>query len=121
MGARSMKRRFWMSLFEEKISMPDMTVKDFCKMKNVTEKSYWYFHKVLSDEIEGKLYSVSDNSDRLPVFLEVNSNDLIDQEIKTDSLNSSAVVHLDDRISISVSEDISDAFLLRLLKAVSHV
>ena len=37
MGAKSLKRKYWMSLFEEKAALPDMAVKKFCEMKNVTD------------------------------------------------------------------------------------
>ena len=121
LGAQSMKRKFWMSLFEEKASMPDMTVKEFCKMKNVTEKSYWYFHKVLADEMEEKLYLSNNDLSELPAFLEVNAGDLIAYDKKDNNTNSSVTIHSVNGISVSISEDISDTFLLRLLKAVSHV
>ncbi len=121
MGAQSMKRKFWMSLFEEKASMPYTTVKEFCKMKNVTEKSYWYFHKVLADEMEEKLYLSNNDLSELPAFLEVNAGDLIAYDKKDNNTNSSVTIHSVNGISVSISEDISDTFLLRLLKAVSHV
>ena len=38
--AQSMKRRLWVSLFEEKESIPDMSIKEFCATRNVSEKSY---------------------------------------------------------------------------------
>ena len=121
MGAQSMKRKLWMSLFEEKASMPYTTVKEFCKMKNVTEKSYWYFHKVLADKLEEKLYPANNDQSELPTFLEVNGSDLIAYDKKDNNTNSSVTIHSVNGISVSISEDISDTFLLRLLKAVSHV
>ena len=121
MGAQSMKRKLWMSLFAEKATLPDMTVKQFCEMKNVTEKSYWYFHKILADQMEEKLYPANSKQSDLPVFLEVNSDDLIAYDKKSDNNSASVIIHSLNGVSVSVNEDISDSFLLRILKAVSQV
>ena len=122
MGAQSMKRRFWASLFQEKESLPDMSVREFCAMKNVSEKSYWYFHKVLSDKMEAEYYGSNDSCDNLPMFLEVKPESLSVKTGEKKSLHPCASIVSDDkRIRIEINEDISDEFLLKILKAVSHV
>lgn len=113
-----MKRRFWLSLFEEKAQLPDMTVREFCLSRNVTEKSYWYFHKKLADEMEDKL----DQSDNLPVFFEVRKEDLSCEDTG-DLFNSgkqSAELYCRNA-RVNVSDDISDEFLLRIMRALNNV
>ena len=119
MGAQSIKRRFWMSLFEEKAQLPDMKVKEFCQSRNVTEKSYWYFHKRLSDEMEEKLY----DKENLPAFLELKSEDLLSNSINGVQGNTGTVEirSLNKAISISINENISDQFLLRIMRALNNV
>ncbi|MBR3251956.1 MAG: hypothetical protein IKF80_09640 [Erysipelotrichaceae bacterium] len=96
-----------------------MTVKQFCQSRNVTEKSYWYFHKKLADEME-EAFSVKEN---LPSFLEVRSEDLPSSSINTvgDRKGSAEIRSIDKSISISMSENISDQFLLRIMRALSNV
>jgi len=116
MGAQSIKRRFWMSLFEEKAQLPDMTVKEFCQSRNVTEKSYWYFHKRLSDEMEEKLY----DKENLPAFLELKSEDLLN--VNTDKDQESVEISSHNRnINIRINHTISDEFLLRIMRALNNV
>ena len=72
-----MKRRFWKQQFIEKASIPDMTVRDFCRLKNVTEKSYWYFHKKLADELEDDLFKHNSSLSSLCAVKESGNNSVI--------------------------------------------
>ncbi|MBQ6217773.1 MAG: hypothetical protein IJK53_10365 [Erysipelotrichaceae bacterium] len=114
MDVQSMKRKYWMSLFEEKANLKDISVRRFCEMKGVGEKSYWYFHKALADEMEEKPYPVQSASSDLPTFLEVSDSELFTHDKKAGIQSSYAVIHSGNGIFVSISEDISDTFLLRL-------
>lgn len=120
MGAQSIKQRFWMSLFEEKAQLQGVTVKQFCDSKNVSERSYWYFHKKLADEME-EAFSAKDT---LPSFLELRKEDLINNTVNNIQNSSNGPVEIrsiDKSISISINEDISDQFLLRIMRALNNV
>ena len=100
MGTQSIKRRFWMSLFEEKAQLPDMSVRQFCKEKNVTEKSYWYFHKVLADEMEEMLFQ----KDKQPCFLELRSENLLTVSKDSDHQETVEISSLNCSISIRIRD-----------------
>lgn len=117
MGAQSIKRRFWMSLFIEKAKFPDMTVKQFCNQKNVTEKSYWYFHKALADELEKAL----SRKDDLPGFLELRSENLLTVSEDSDQQEMVEISSLNRNINIRIGNNISDEFLIRIMRALDNV
>jgi len=117
MGAQSIKRRFWMSLFEEKAQLPDMTVKEFCQSRNVTEKSYWYFHKKLADEVEEAL----SRKDSLPAFLELRSEDLLSGSKDNDCQDTVEISSRSRNINVRIDRNISDDFLIRIMRALDNV
>ena len=117
MGAQSIKRKFWMSLFEEKTKLPEMTVKEFCLSRNVTEKSYWYFHKKLADEMEEELCQ----KDNLPAFLELKSENLLSDSKDSNHQESVEISSNNRNINIRIDRSISDEFLLRIMRALNNV
>ena len=106
----------WLYL-NKKANLPDMTVREFCLSKNVTQRSYWYFHKKLADEMEEMLST--DN--QLPAFLEVRSKDLYIENSNDSSISKDSVELTSRNITIRLNECISDSFLERIMRALNNV
>ena len=103
-----------------------MTVADWCARYNVSEKSYWYYHKLLGDDLA---LSFSDEISETLVPMPtreapaaVSEFSLLEKPAVTGSAEVSSSIRLQaGNISIEIPEDISDDFLIRIMKAVSHV
>ena len=112
--ARSARQRTWMSLLEEKAKLPDMTVKEFCNRKDLSESSYWYYHRKLCVRSDKIHYETEAERNGPSVdFIEI-SDELISE-------NKSCFIQINDRTRIQLNESMSDEFLYRILKAATNV
>ena len=127
--AREVKRAWWAKALmqsKKERSETGMTVADWCARYNVSEKSYWYYHKLLGDDLA---LSFSDEISETLVPMPtrgapaaVPEFSLLEKPTATGSAEVSSSIRLQaGNISIEIPEDISDDFLIRIMKAVSHV
>ena len=128
--SREVKRAWWAkALIQSKQEryQTGMTVAEWCEHYNVSEKSYWYYHKLLGDELAQLVseqekaeplvpMTVRNTCDNTPVFTELTAPKA---EITCEKKSTSAVICKSD-IRIEVSDSVTDEFLLRIIRAVSH-
>ncbi len=127
--AREVKRAWWAKALlqsKKERSETGMTVADWCARYNVSEKSYWYYHKLLGDDL-ARSFSDEMTETLVPMPSRgtpaaVPEFSLLERPAVTGSAEAPSSIRLHaGKISIEIPEDISDDFLIRIMKAVSHV
>jgi hypothetical protein len=99
-----------------------ITVKQWCDEHNVSAKRYWYYHKVLGDQIAQSINSSDTAAEQLPAiperavpqFVELKGSD------NTGALPGKVYVRI-GVMTIELDESISDSFLQRIMKAGANV
>ena len=110
------------------LQITGITVAEWCERNNVTEKSYWYYHKLLGDELAHTVseygsiekflpISSCDDSTGKPIFEELRQPG---QDSYPEKQKVSAVIHKNG-LKIEITDSITDELLIRIIKAVSHV
>lgn len=121
-----MKFQLWLQRFKERKDS-GLTVKEYCKKNNLSEKTYFYWHHkavmmayIQNDAVSVPAEEVVDQTGNnfQPEFVSVPLNH--SGMVRTSDRTSAAQIHIGDAV-IDISDDISDELLLRILKAVSHV
>lgn len=102
----SIKIQKWLSIFNE-AKNSGISQSQWAEQHGISKSTYWYWHKKIGDRLAADLVQSE------PVF-----HELIPPE--TCHSSSPAVIRKGD-FSIEISDDISDHFLKRILKAVSNV
>ena len=97
-----------------------ITVKQWCEENGISESSYWYYHKRLSDTLVETAFStetaetsVSHHGLSVPQFVQIPEKALNVTDGKATLRIGSMTVDLD--------ESISDSFLQRIMKAAANV
>ena len=127
--SRDVKRAWWAKALirsKQERFQNGMTVAEWCKQYKVSEKSYWYYHKLLGDELvrlaneqEEPLVPVAaqNTCDNMPVFTELT----IPKEDGADKSGSVPAVICKGDLRIEISDLITDELLIRIMEALSHV
>jgi len=128
--AREYKRAWWArALIQSKQDrlQTGITVAEWCEKNRVSIKSYWYYHKQLGDELailagstgleEPGVPAAAQNTCGGTVFAELADPGQIPECTR---MHAPAVICRGD-IRIEIPDSVSDEFLVRILKAVSHV
>ena len=117
--ATELKRRKWVELImecNEVRKTRDISVTEFCAEKGVSEKSYWYYHKKIGDQLAT---TISQNMEP------VHPNDIsfapLTRPEDNVCLPSCQAVIEKNGVRIIVDDTISDELLMRLMKAMSNV
>ena len=117
--ATELKRRKWVELImecNEVRKTRDISVTEFCTEKGVSEKSYWYYHKKIGDQLAT---TISQNMEP------VHPNDIsfapLTRPEDNVCLPSGQAVIEKNGVRIIVDDTISDELLMRLMKAMSNV
>ena len=117
--ATELKRRKWVELImecNEVRKTRDSSVTEFCAEKGVSEKSYWYYHKKIGDQLAT---TISQNMEP------VHPNDIsfapLTRPEDNVCLPSGQAVIEKNGVRIIVDDTISDELLMRLMKAMSNV
>ncbi len=117
--ATELKRRKWVELImecNEVRKTRDISVTEFCAEKGVSEKSYWYYHKKIGDQLAT---TISQNMEP------VHPNDIsfapLTRPEDNVCLPSGQAVIEKNGVRIIVDDNISDELLMRLMKAMSNV
>ena len=117
--ATELKRRKWVELImecNEVRKTRDISVTEFCAEKGVSEKSYWYYHKKIGDQLAT---TISQNMEP------VHPNDISFAPLTRPAANvclpSGQAVIEKNGVRIIVDDTISDELLMRLMKAMSNV
>ena len=94
-----------------------ITVSQWCREHNLSEKSYWYYHKKLGDALYevARTEGMVDTAPQIgtPTFVEVPQF-----PVTTGSGKASLRI---GSMTVEIDESISDSFLQRLMKAGSNV
>ena len=117
--ATELKRRKWVELImecNETRKTRDISVTEFCAEKGVSEKSYWYYHKKIGDQLAT---TISQNMGP------VHSNNISFAPLTSPASNicqapGQAVIEKNG-VRIIIDDNISDELLMRLMKAMSNV
>ncbi|MCH3961630.1 MAG: hypothetical protein LKE48_05845 [Solobacterium sp.] len=117
--ATELKRRKWVELImecNETRKARDISVTEFCTEKGVSEKSYWYYHKKIGDQLAT---TISKNMEP------VHPNEISFAPLESPAANVSpapgqAVIEKNG-VRIMIDDNISDELLMRLMKAMSNV
>jgi len=117
--ATELKRRKWVELImecNEVRKTRDISVTEFCAEKGVSEKSYWYYHKKIGDQLAT---TISQNMEP------VHPNDIsfapLTRPEDNVCLPSGQAVIEKNGVRIIIDDNISDELLMRLMKAMSNV
>ena len=124
---RDVKRAWWgKALIQSKKDRAEsgITVAEWCEQHHVSEKSYWYYHKMFGDELALAISTQEQPEEIIPapvldqtVFCELQEPT---QSVSDNTRSGGATICKGD-IRIEITDSISDEFLLRIMKAVSHV
>ena len=100
-----------------------LTVKQWCDEHDISVKRYWYYHKVLGDQLAQSIKESSGNSNvQLPAIPEKTMPTFV--ELKEPVITEGTAGKISVRIGamiIVLDESISDSFLQRILKAGANV
>ena len=114
----SIRRKNWIRIIQECHNRPShMTAKQWLKEHGISSKSYYYWQHKLRAEAAGQMEL------SLPVAMPA---DVTFAEVpmttasSTSAATNSALIKIGDA-EIEISEDISDEFLMRIVKVVRHV
>ena len=125
---RELKRAWWgKALIQSKKDRAEsgITVGEWCAQHNVSEKSYWYYHKMFGDELALAVSAQEQPDDLLPIPVPQDKAVFVELQEPIQSVsdknNSSSVAICKGDIRIEITDSVSDEFLLRIIKAVSHV
>lgn len=116
MGMQRVKQDFWIQTIRE-CKQSGQTVVQYCKDNNLSEKSYWYYHKKYGDVLEEAMKTEARELVYTPAcrFAELSAPVATPA---TPVIDSTAVLHKNG-IRVELNESISDDFLIRLLKVLS--
>ncbi|MBP3869230.1 MAG: hypothetical protein J6D38_08975 [Solobacterium sp.] len=94
-----------------------ITVSQWCREHNLSEKSYWYYHKKLGDT----LYEVARTEGMIDTAPQIDTPTFVEVP-QFPAANGSCKASLRiGSMTIEIDESISDYFLQRLMKAGSNV
>jgi hypothetical protein len=109
----AMRREKWKQIIQE-CNNSGMRKKDWLALNHVQEKAYYRWQKILRVETESEII-LSNSTDPVltqPSFVQLQPPSAISED--------KPVIIRTDELSIEVTEDISDSFLLRIIKAISN-
>ena len=126
----AMRREYWARTIKA-CNTSGMKKKDWLVENNVNEKSFYRWQKILRSEEGCKLIldgavqtAVSGTEQTLPVNLPKVEDKQAEFGVLAPPAESkpteSAAVLRSGRLEVEITEDISDSFLLRIIRAMSH-
>ncbi len=95
------------------------TVTQWCVNHGISEKSYWYYHKKLGDQLAEELFEQEHMG--TSVIPAVSFLPLEPPAAETVAIKDSGVILRCGNISVEVNEAISDTLLERLIKVMANV
>ena len=83
--ATELKRRKWVELImecNEVRKTRDISVTEFCAEKGVSEKSYWYYHKKIGDQLattisKNMAFGVDSQDEEMQIFARAEKNVIV--------------------------------------------
>ena len=118
--ARDIRRAKWAAIIakcKKETKELGITIPKWCEDNGISEKSYWYYHRIISSELIIKAMNegvISEQDLVTADFIEINQD-------FTNNRNKENVTLIIGNTRIVIDELVSDSFLIRLLKAASHV
>ena len=118
--ARDIRRAKWAAIIakcKKETKELGITIPKWCEDNGISEKSYWYYHRIISSELIIKAMNegiITDEDLQTADFIEINQD-------FTNNRNKENVTLIIGNTRIVIDELVSDSFLIRLLKAASHV
>lgn len=115
----SIRRQNWIRIIQECHNRPShMTARQWMKENGISEKSYYYWQRKLRAEAAEQMEL------SLPIAQPTQEVTFMEVPMTTKSTNpiatNTTIIKVGDA-EIEISEDISDEFLIRIVKAVRHV
>ena len=109
---QSMRREYWKSIIAECCSS-GMKKKDWMELNHISHKSFYYWQKKLRIEAGTDLILANNNEQGIPApFVQV----ALPDESHEDK---NAIIH-GKQVDIEIAENISDEFLMRIIRAASN-
>ena len=109
---QSMRREYWKSIITECCSS-GMKKKDWMELNHISHKSFYYWQKKLRIEAGTDLILANNNEQGIPdPFVQV----ALPDESHEDK---NAIIH-GKQVDIEIAENISDGFLMRIIRAASN-
>jgi phosphorylcholine metabolism protein LicD len=99
-----------------------ITVKQWCEEHGLKEKSYWYYHKKLSDALVDIAQYEGTINQAVPVsgITDVQFMELPIEQTDNHGGKNTATMTI-GRMTVTIDESISDSFLQRIMKAGANV
>lgn len=99
-----------------------ITVKQWCEEHGLKEKSYWYYHKKLSDALVDIAQYEGTINQAVPVsgITDVQFMELPIEHTDNHGGKNTATMTI-GRMTVTIDESISDSFLQRIMKAGANV
>ena len=99
-----------------------ITVKQWCEEHGLKEKSYWYYHKKLSDALVDIAQYEETINQAVPVsgITDVQFMELPIERADNHGGKNTATMTI-GRMTVTIDESISDSFLQRIMKAGANV
>ena len=99
-----------------------ITVKQWCEEHGLKEKSYWYYHKKLSDALVDIAQYEGTINQAVPVsgITDVQFMELPIERADNHGGKNTATMTI-GRMTVTIDESISDSFLQRIMKAGANV
>ena len=99
-----------------------ITVKQWCEEHGLKEKSYWYYHKKLSDALVDIAQYEGTINQAVPVsgITDVQFMELPIEHTDNHGGKNTATMTI-GRMTVTIDESISDSFLQRIVKAGANV
>lgn len=115
----SIRRQNWIRIIQECHNRPShMTAKQWMKENGISEKSYYYWQRKFRAEAADQMELSFPIAQPTPeaTFMEIPMT----TQSTTPTATNTAIIKV-ATAEIEISEDISDEFLVRIVKAVHHV
>lgn len=113
MGVRTMKQKMWLGIIRD-CRQSEMTVKEYCRTHSLSEKSYWYFHKKLGDQLEEQMTLLPEKAvtaSATPVVTEF-------AELRISPRERLVTLRRGNQ-SIEIEESVSEEFLRKLIRVMN--
>ena len=115
----AMRRQKWMAIVQE-CNSSGMKKKDWLAEHNIDPKKFYRWQRRLQMEVGTDIVMTQSSQKPVPAEPTPSFGILKKPETVTVPYHPSVTLHKGD-VHVEIDEDISDEFLLRIVKAVSHV
>ena len=120
---RTLKKTYWAKIIaqctKDRIEKGG-TITQWCIEHGISEKSYWYYHKKIGDQLAEELFEQQES----PGTEAIPSVSFLPLEPPSQSpavMHENKAVPRCGSLTVELSENITDTFLERLIRVMAHV